>query len=137
MVPAEQPDNPVHVRTWIFCPDHPTRTDRTSVYTCPFVRWFELANSTRGIEVWVLAAHSRRVPSAKAEVLDVPAAQRDGIGWSAHLIIRSAVIPNMMVSAMIWPEHARVLSEYRRGDGGGKHNNGAENFELSGHGGLR
>jgi hypothetical protein len=22
-------------------PDHPTRTDRTSVYTCPFVRWFE------------------------------------------------------------------------------------------------
>jgi hypothetical protein len=24
--------------------DHPTRTDRTSVYTCPFVRWCDSAS---------------------------------------------------------------------------------------------
>jgi hypothetical protein len=97
-------------------------------------------SASRGVQRRVFAANPRRIAATKAEVLDVPFAlrRRDGIGWPAHLIIGAAVIPNMMVSAMmIRPEHARVLGEYRRGDGGGKDNNGAENFELFGHGVLR
>jgi hypothetical protein len=89
----------------------------------PMSRWFELA---RGIEVWVFAAHSRRVPSTKTKVLPVyqlvPRLWGGIVGRPVKLIIRSAIIRLIMGSAVVAsrPDNARVLSEHRRGNGGGK-----------------
>ena len=85
------------------------------------------------VKVGVFAAHSRRVASTEAKVLQVPALlirQRTRIEWCSRLIVRS------VESGMTRMKHARVLRDYRRGDCGGKDNNGAENFKF-GNGGLR
>ena len=84
-------------------------------------RWLELA---RGVEVRVFAAHSRRVPSTKPKVLQVSELVPrlwGGIARAVQLIIRSAIIL-IIGSAMraSRPDKARILSEHRRGNGGGK-----------------
>src|ERR1700721_2609628 len=93
-------------------------------YMCvPMPRRFELAwRAARR----VFAAYPRPIHSTKAKV-------RGGIEWPVRLIVRSAKIPPIIGSAMIgraglWPEtvaasrpgHARVLSEHRGGNSGGK-----------------
>src|ERR1700722_11879156 len=86
-------------------------------------RWFELA---RGVEVWVFATHSRRVPSTKTKVIPVyqlvPRLRSGIVGRPVKLIICSAIIRLIMGSAVAAsrPDNARVLSEHRRGNGGGK-----------------
>ena len=77
-------------------------------------RWFELASG--GVERRIFAARSRGVPSAEAEVLDVPAFLRlwDGVDGRVHLIIRSEKIRPIMDSAMM------SRAERRRANGGGK-----------------
>src|ERR1700691_594141 len=89
----------------------------------PMPRPFELASG--GTERRVFAARSRRVPSAITKVLHVPAVLRlrGDVEGPIQLIIRSAIIQPIMDSAMIAvsrPEQAHVLSEHRRGNGGGK-----------------
>src|ERR1700693_3262410 len=94
------------------------------ILTCaPMPRRCELASG--GAERRVFAARSRRVPSAIAKVLHVPAVLRswDDVEGPIQLIVRSAIIRPIMGSAMMAasrPEQARVLSEHRRGNGGGK-----------------
>jgi hypothetical protein len=80
-----------------------------------------------GVKVRVFAAYSRRVPSARAKAIRVPIVTR---WWGDNhrpvpLIIGSAKILLIVRSAMMGraglrPAHARVLSEHRRGNGGGK-----------------
>jgi hypothetical protein len=122
-------------KSFCYAPEPPkntgNQTDQSQSMTGPFWRghvehipgyvpmsgWFELA---RGVEVWIFAADSRRIPSAKAKVLDVPACLCSWDGILVQLIIRSAKIRPGMGSAMMRREHARVSSERRRGNRGGK-----------------
>ena len=99
----------------------------------PMPRRFELAR--RGAARRVFAAYPRPVHS-KAKVWG-------GIEGPVRLIIRSAKIPAIIGSAMIgraglWPEtvaasrpeHAHVLSEHRRGNGGGKNYRSTQCFQF-------
>ena len=89
-------------------------------------RWVELA---RGAERRIFAAHSRWVAAAKAKALPVRAVLRS---WGAvQLIIPCARIRPMVrdrlrlrTGVAARPEHARVLCEHRRGNGGGKNYHG-------------
>jgi len=86
-------------------------TWNTSLHVSPMSRWFELVSG--GVKRRVFAAHSRRIPSTKPEVLHVPVLLRlwDSIGGPAQLIIRCAIIRPAMMGR---------LSEHRRSNGGGK-----------------
>jgi hypothetical protein len=73
--------------------------------------------SARGIERRVFAAHARRVPHRP--FANAVSRNGDGIGWTVHLIIRSAIIP-IVGPGRMRRDNACVLSEHRRGNGGGK-----------------
>jgi hypothetical protein len=94
-------------------------------------RWFELA---RGVEVRVFAAHSRRIPSTKPKILQVSQLVPrlwGGIASAVQLIIRSAII--LIIGSVVMasrPDKARILSEHRRGNGGGKNYYSTERFHF-------
>ena len=94
-------------------------------------RWFELA---RGVEVWAFAAHSRRIPSTKPKILQVSQLVPclwGGIASAVQLIIRSAII--LIIGSVVMasrPDKARILSEHRRGNGGGKNYHSTERFHF-------
>jgi hypothetical protein len=99
--------------------------------TCPFVRWF--GSASRGLEIRVVTAGERPVPSAEAKVLYVPPALSWGyIGRAVPLIVCSAKILLIVGAAVMGrPKQACILREDRACDGRGKNSNRAECFEFS------
>ena len=99
-------------------------------------------SASRGVERGVFATYSRRIATAKAEIVYLPLEIRIRIEALVRLVIDAATIPSVMSPDLVMscsvvslqtmtaspPKYASIARKNRRGDEGAENNNGAERF---------